>query len=63
MLRFIISFVICLAVCALSGWGLITAFPEAAQAQGLLLGLLAGILGSLAFWLTFGALLAFTDLD
>lgn len=63
MLRFIISFVVCLAGCALAGWGLVAAFPETAATDGLLLGLIAGLIGSVLFWLTFGALLAFTDLD
>lgn len=62
MIRFIISFTVCLVVVALAGWGAVAWFPDAVETQGLLVGLIAGLLGSVGFWLTFVGLLPF-DLD
>jgi len=62
MLRFLISFTVCTIATAFAGWALVTLYPVAAAESGLALGLLAGGIGALVFWLTFGILLAF-DLD
>lgn len=63
MLRLIISFIVSLIVVALAVWGAVAWFPDAVEAQGLLIGLIAGLFGSVEFWSIFWALLAFTDLD
>lgn len=63
MLRFLISFIACITATVLAAWGLASTYPEFAAESGYLVGLAAGGGGCIVFWLTYGALLAFTDLE
>lgn len=60
-MRHLIALVVCIATCVLSGCWVLATFPVDGYAGGLLIGVIAGLIGAVAFWLAELVLMPFLD--